>query len=122
MGKITVLDETTKNPITLIGQRAGVCWGADTSDPSKNYKRGLDCLESNHGRTLEYPNIEIVIEGYSAKCMREWYTHIGCLPTRLQASTRYINYENFKYVVPHTIEKNEQAWSLYQMLKAHFKE
>lgn len=116
MGKITVLNETTKKPITLIGQRAGVCWGADTSDPIKNYKRGLDCLESNHGRTLEYPNIEIVIEGYSAKCMREWYTHIGCLPTRLQASTRYINYENFKYVVPHTIEKNEQAKHLWDML------
>lgn len=116
MGKITVLDETTKNPITLIGQRAGVCWGADTSDPIKNYKRGLDCLESNHGRTLEYPNIEIVIEGYSAKCMREWYTHIGCLPTRLQASTRYINYENFKYITPHTIANNEQAKHLWDML------
>ena len=44
MGKITVLNETTKKPITLIGQRAGVCWGADTSDPIKNYKRGLDSL------------------------------------------------------------------------------
>ena len=116
MGKITVLDETTKNPITLIGQRAGVCWGSDTSDPIKNYKRGLDCLESNHGRTLEYPNIEIVIEGYSAKCMREWYTHIGCLPTRLQASTRYINYENFKYITPHTIANNEQTKRLWDML------
>ena len=116
MGKITVLDETTKNPITLIGQRAGVCWGADTSDPIKNYKRGLDCLESNHGRTLEYPNIEIVIEGYSAKCMREWYTHIGCLPTRLQASTRYINYENFKYITPHTIENNKEAKALWVSL------
>lgn len=118
MGKITVLDETTKNPITLIGQRAGVCWGADTSDPIKNYKRGLDCLESNHGRTLEYPNIEIVIEGYSAKCMREWYTHIGCLPTRLQASTRYINYENFKYITPHTIENNKEAKALWVSLMA----
>ena len=118
MGKITVLNETTKKPITLIGQRAGVCWGADTSDPIKNYKRGLDCLESNHGRTLEYPNIEIVIEGYSAKCMREWYTHIGCLPTRLQASTRYINYENFKYITPHTIENNKEAKALWVNLMA----
>lgn len=116
MGKITVLEETTKKPITLIGQRAGVCWGADTTDEIKNYKRGLDCLESNHGRTLEYPNIEIIIEGYSAKCMREWYTHIGCLPTRLQASTRYINYENFKYVTPHTIENNKEAKALWVSL------
>lgn len=113
MGKITVLPETTKNPITLIGERAGICWGADITNQEKNYKRGLDCIKSNHGRTLEYPNIEIIIDGYSAKCMREWYTHIGCLPTRLQASTRYINYENFKYVTPHTIENIPQAKEIF---------
>ena len=32
MGKIIVLPETTKEPITLIGKRAGICWGADISD------------------------------------------------------------------------------------------
>ena len=41
MGKITILSETTKYPITLIGERAGVCWGADISDDKKNYKRGI---------------------------------------------------------------------------------
>ena len=46
MGKITILEETTKNPITLMGKRAGVCWGADITDDAKNYKRGLDCLVS----------------------------------------------------------------------------
>ena len=57
MGKVIILNETTKNPITLIGERAGVCWGADTSDKEKNYKRGLNCLLSGHGRTLEYVNV-----------------------------------------------------------------
>ena len=41
MATVTILPETTKNPITLIGQRAGICWGADISDPKKNYERGL---------------------------------------------------------------------------------
>ena len=50
--------------------------------------------------------------------MREWYTHIGCLPTRLQASTRYINYENFKYITPHTIENNKEAKALWVSLMA----
>ena len=55
MGRITILDDTTpKNPITLIGRRAGVCWGADVSDDEKNYKRGLSCLKDNHGRTFEF--------------------------------------------------------------------
>ena len=111
MGTVTILPETTKYPISLIGQRAGVCWGADIEDADKNYKRGMDCILSNHGRTLEYVNIEMVIDGYSARVIREYYTHIGGSPTRLQASTRYINYNNFDYVVPKSI-KND-ALSIY---------
>lgn len=107
------MPETTKNPITLIGARAGYCWGADVSDAGKNYKRGLDCIASDHGRTMDFPNIEAVFEGYSARVIREFYTHIGCLPTRLQASTRYIDYTNFDYVIPHTIKNNPEALRLY---------
>lgn len=106
MGTITILPETTKNPITLLGQRAGICWGADTSDPEANYKRGWDCITSGHGRTLEFPTIEMVLDGYSARVIREWYTHIGGMPTRLQASTRYIDYGEFEYVVPPSIREH----------------
>ncbi|MBE6730146.1 MAG: FAD-dependent thymidylate synthase [Ruminococcaceae bacterium] len=113
MGTITVLPETTQNPISLIGMRAGVCWGADITDAAKNYKRGLECIENNHGRTLEYVNVELVIDGYSARVIREWYTHLGGAPTRLQASTRYINYKNFEYITPHKIEKNEEAKKIF---------
>lgn len=113
MGKITVLSETTLKPITLIGERAGICWGADISDAEKNYKRGLDCIISNHGRTLEYVNVELVIDGYSARVIREWYTHLGGSPTRLQASTRYINYSDFSYITPPKIEADIQAKSIY---------
>lgn len=109
MGKVTILPETTKNPITLIGERAGVCWGADITDAAKNYKRGWDCIESGHGRTLEFVNVEMVLDGYSARVIREWYTHIGGAPTRLQASTRYINYGEFEYVTPPSIADNEDA-------------
>ena len=35
MGTITILPETTKNPITLMGQRAGVCWGGNVEDRRK---------------------------------------------------------------------------------------
>ena len=115
MGKITILEETTKNPITLIGQRAGVCWGSDITDNEKSYKRGMDCIMSEHGRTLEYVNIEMIIEGYSARVIREWYTHIGGSPTRLQASTRYINYNDFDFIVPPSVKNNKdnEAWNLY---------
>lgn len=109
MGKVTILEGTTRNPITKIGEMAGICWGADTTDTEKNYKRGVDCIESGHGRTLEFVNVEMELDGYSARVIREWYTHIGGSPTRLQASTRYINYSNFEYITPYSIERNISA-------------
>ena len=42
MGQVIILPETTKNPITLMGERAGICWGADSSDPAANGKRCWD--------------------------------------------------------------------------------
>ena len=114
MGTVTILKETTKNPLTLIGERAGVCWGADTGSPEKNRKRGVDCIESGHGRTLEFVSVEMILDGYSARVIREWYTHIGGAPTRLQASTRYIDYGNFEYVTPPSIEQDENALARYR--------
>ena len=109
MGSVLIQEETTKNPITLIGKEAGICWGANTDDNEKNYKRGLECIQSDHGRALEFPQVYITIDGYSARVMRELYTHIGGSPTRLQASTRYIDYKDFsekkQYVVPHSVHK-----------------
>lgn len=116
MGKIILLPETTLNPVSLIGRRAGVCWGADITDDTKNYKRGIDCIQSNHGRTFEYVNIEMILDGYSARVIREWYTHLGGSPTRLQASTRYVDYKNFSYVIPNKIEKNPKAKKAYTKL------
>lgn len=115
---ITILPETTKNPITLIGKRAGICYGSDISDDEKNYKRGLDCINSGHGRAMEFVNVELIIEGYSARVIREWYTHIGGMPTRLQSSTRYIDYSKhgFDYVVPQSIQNNATALTKWQQL------
>lgn len=114
MAKVTIQKETTIDPISLIGREAGVCWGADIDNEGKNYKRGIDCLVSGHGRTWEYPQVYMVLDGYSARVIRELYTHIGGGPTRLQASTRYIDYENgFAYVVPPTIANNEEANKIY---------
>lgn len=114
MGKVTIQSETTKNPITLIGMEAGLCWGADTTNNEKNYKRGKNCLKSGHMRTAEFPQVFMTIEGYSARVIRELYTHIGGAPTRLQASTRYIDYCDFEYIVPQSIAKNEEAKIIYE--------
>lgn len=122
MGKVIIQEYTTKNPITMIGHEAGVCWNGDITDDSKNYKRGLSCLEAEHGRTFEFPDVYMIIDGYSARTIREWYTHIGCLPSRLQESTRYVDCDNFTYVVPPSIKRNELAYNRYVELMNNIKE
>ncbi|MGN1344798.1 MAG: FAD-dependent thymidylate synthase [Traorella sp.] len=123
MGIIIIQEETTKNPIQLIGKEAGVCWGADITDSKKNYKRGIDCLESGHGRTWEYPQVYMILDGFSARVIRELYTHIGGGPTRLQASTRYINYQKgFDYVTPTSISQNKEANEIYQKAMENIKQ
>ena len=113
MGNVIIQNRTTLDPISLIGEEAGICWGSDIYDPAKNYKRGLDCIISNHGRTLEFPQVYLTIEGYSARVIRELYTHIAGGPTRLQESTRYIDYTDFsdnkKYVTPKSVSSNKDA-------------
>ena len=104
----------------MIGVEAGICWGADTTDDRKNYLRGVDCLESGHGRTFEFPDVYLILDGYSARVIREWYTHVGGLPTRLQASTRYIDYEHgFAYVTPPSIADNVLAREVYDQMMSN---
>lgn len=117
MGKVTIQSETTKNPITLIGFEAGICYGSDISDSEKNYKRGLMNIASGHGRTMEFPQVFITLEGYSARVIRELYTHNGGAPTRLQASTRYIKYGEFDYITPPSI--NGEFKHRYDKLMEH---
>lgn len=108
---------TYKYPIQMIGTEAGVCYGSDTTDKDKNYKRGIDCLKNIHGRTWEFPDVYMVLDGYSARVFREWYTHIGGSPTRLQASTRYINYQSgFDYFTPSSIGNNNLAKFKYDTM------
>lgn len=106
MGKVIIQDMTTKNPISLIGYESGVCYGSDVTDNEKNYKRGLENINSGHGRTFEFPQVYMVLDGYSARLGREFYTHIAGGPTRLQASTRYINYDHFEFITPPSIKDN----------------
>ena len=119
MGTVTIQRHTTLNPISLIGEEAGICWGADTTDQEKNHKRGVDCIKSNHGRALEYPSIYLVLDGYSAKVIREFYTHI-IGNTRLQASTRYIDYSKcFDVVVPKSVAVNDEALKTWREFMAN---
>ena len=113
MGKITILPQTTKDPLQLIGTTSAVCYNADISNKEKNIKRALDCIHSGHGRVLEWPNVEVIVEGFSAKMMREAMRHIVGTSV-LQASTRYIDYEKgFDVITPPDIANNNDAMEVW---------
>ena len=119
---INIIEKRTeKDPLSHIGENAGVCWNADISNPKKNIERGKSCIKSGHMRTAEYPTVEFVIDGYSARCIRELYTHI-IGTTRLQSSTRYINYENFKYYNPFKNEKSKELYDDFMNSVSHLYE
>lgn len=95
----------TEMPLTLIGKIASVCYNSP-DDPEKNYKRGVSCLKRNHGKVLEFADVTIKIEGYSARVMREFYTHnIGI--SKLQKSTRYVSHQKFDFFIPSALKGNQ---------------
>lgn len=110
--KVIIHEETTKKPITMIGNFAGICWHGK-STPEANFNRGLDCLKSQHGRTFEFPDIYMELDENSARVIREWYTHIGGSPTRLQESTRYVNMKDFRFYTPDSVKQSKEARRVY---------
>lgn len=107
-GKVIIMSETTDEPLSLAGYCAGVCWNADVSDQKKNFKRGLQCLKDGHGKVLEYAQIYLILDGWSARVIREVYTHTSGSPSRLQASTRYVNYADFEYITPRAANSSQK--------------
>lgn len=113
---ITILPSTTKKPLQIIGAMAGVCWDANVTDEKKNIERAIDCIVSGHGRVMEWPTVDCIVDGYSAKCIREAMRHIVGTSV-LQASTRYIDYEKkgVEVVTPPSIEKNQNALNIWNL-------
>ena len=96
----------TPNPIQFIGKVAGCCYGSK-DEPQANYKRGLKCIKDGHGRAMEFVDVTLEIDEVSARMVRELGRHI-IGTSYLQASTRYITYDNFNYYTPKTLEDNQK--------------
>jgi len=116
---ITIL-ESTEYPIAQMGKMAGICWGADISTHTVNFTRGKECIESGHGRVTEYSDIIIEISEYSARMIRELYTHIQGV-SRLQESTRYVDCSNFQYYVPESIKNRNDVNIMYDKVMEFIK-
>ena len=76
-------------------------------------------IQSHHDRCLEFVNVQMILYGYSARVIREWYTHIGGSPTRLQESTRYADESAFSYVIPPSVKEDSYTCYLYRETMLH---
>lgn len=106
----------TEKPLSLMGEVASRCWN---SKPSPQI--GIDCIESGHGRISEYADVIVEISDYSARVMREIYTHISGT-SRVQSSTRYIDYSEFEYYMPDSILNNPERLIVYENIMNNIKE
>lgn len=115
MGKVTILNETIKYPLSFMGSVAGIAYNSDISIQEKNQKRGLNCVRAGHGRMWEFCDIFMKIEGYSVRVMREFMRHVGDGLTAIQRSTRYVNESDFGYYIPKYFykENNEVDFDAY---------
>lgn len=117
MGKVTILEQTIKNPLSFMGECAGIAYDSDISSQKKNKKRGLSCVRAGHGRMWEFCDIFMKIEGYSIRVMREFMRHVGDGLTVIQRSTRYVEEDAFsiynKYYTPEAIKKDKAAKEYY---------
>lgn len=104
--KVEILDYT-KNPLTKIGQCASECYNTELKDETHAQRIGKHCLSSGHKRNMELARVTMRIT-CSARVGRELYTHIAGSPTRLQASTRYITYNNFDYYTPKGLTEEQE--------------
>lgn len=88
-----------------MGEVAGYCY--DTTNPKWFRRIAEQCLRENHGRVQEFVGITFEFSGFSGKVIREIFRHKH--QTELQASTRYIDMENFEYITPPSISNNAIA-------------
>lgn len=101
----------TENPLITMGNKAGFCY--NTTNEKLFRRIAVQCLDENHGRVQEFPEIQFEFSEYSAKVIREIGRHVHL--TFLQSSTRYIDYTNqFDYAVPPSVKKNKEAFKFWQ--------
>jgi len=107
---IKILDYT-KEPLKIMSECASICYDSIPKDVIAKH-----CIESGHTRVSEFADVTVEISEYSARVMRELYTHIQGT-SRLQRSTRYVNEDGFGYYTPPSIiEHGDEAVKRYQSM------
>ena len=104
--KVT-LTRVTENPIGAIEEAACNCYN---SEPTGG-KIMKACYNSGHHSVLEFCDFTFHIEGVSRALTHQLVRHR--LASYAQRSQRYCGENEFDYVIPSSIKKNEEAYKHY---------
>ena len=89
MGIVTILPETTKNPITLMGARAGCCWNANVSDDEKYgrfiYKEQIEKPLPNHEENTCLRNVWLAHDAFELyeSGGKQRFLELGVIPIKI---------------------------------------
>ena len=108
--KVT-LTRITNDPILAIEEAASNCYD---SSPSDDGKIMAHCIKSGHTSVTEFCTFTFHIEGVSRALLAQLtrHRHAGYAVR----SQRYCNEDDFGYVVPPSIAKNERALELFEWI------
>jgi thymidylate synthase (FAD) len=109
------LMEMTDNPIEIIYSAAKQCYSSKfafeifekskTVEKSKKEEFIREIVKSGHESVLEHVKFTFAIEGVSRALTHQLVRHR--MASYSQQSQRYVNAEDFNYIIPPSIEKDE---------------
>ena len=110
--KVTLV-QATPDPIQTIAMIASICYDSNPSNPMKLVEH---CYKNGHLSVMEHIYFTFKIEGISRACSHQLVRHRHCSFT--QRSQRYCSEDDFGYVIPPTIQKNEESDSYILSMNA----
>lgn len=99
----------TQNPVAVIEEAASTCYD---SEPSPDGKIMKECIRSGHESVTEHTIFTFKISGVSRALMAQLTRHRIGTAFSIR-SQRYCDEDQFSYVTPPDIEKDEVAKELY---------
>lgn len=102
------LTDCTINPVQSIERAASNCYD---STPNGSGKIMNACYNSGHQSVLEFADFTFHISGISRACSHQLVRH-RCA-SYAHRSQRYVTEDNFRFVAPASIQKDDQAFYLF---------
>lgn len=107
----------TPSPEAVCDLGARVCVSYDMPEPDEGLRALDHALASGHESVLEHASFTFAIEGISRACSHQLVRHR--MASYSQQSQRYVNMEDFDYVMPESIKNDKSARRAYEIFMKH---